>query len=373
MSFLPAPFRALVVVMAAGGPFLSGCAALPSSGPTAAAIGTATRQTPDFRLVALDGGSLARLRQVETSGAGFAELPAGGDVERIAPGDVLEISVFEVGASLFSGRMAGMGAFGEDASRAAGAGLPPIVVDRSGVVTLPYVGRTQAAGLTPAELAARVEAGLSRKSQAPQVSVRVRESVAGSVMVVGDVKKPGRYALSMAGERLLDVVALAGGPVAPRRDSQVRLVRGDAAAAALLSDVVMSSSTDVRLAPGDRVEVIARPRTFTVFGATGKVAEIPFESDRVTLAQALARAGGPSDQQADPRAVFVFRQGMDGTPTAYQVDLMKPQGYFLAQAFDMRSGDVLYVANARSNDKAKFIQILNLFFSPVYTAKVLAR
>ncbi|MEH0196592.1 polysaccharide biosynthesis/export family protein [Caulobacter sp. CCNWLY153] len=370
MTSLAGSFRKLAVL--AGAPLLlTACGALPTSGPTASVILAATRDTPDFRLVMLDAKALADLRAAESEARAFADLPPARDVERIAPGDVLDIVVFEVGVSLFSGRSTA--AFDLDAARAAGEALPPTVVDRSGAVSLPYVGRTLATGLTPAELGARIEAGLARKSQAPQVVVRIRESVAGGVMVTGDVRKPGRYPLTLAGERLLDAVALAGGSVASRQDSLVRLVRGGAIAAGPLSEILLGSSADAPLSPGDRVEVTARVRTFTAFGAAGKVAEIPFESDRVSLAQALARAGGPNDQQADPRAVFVFRQGADGKPTAYQVDLMKPQGYFLAQGFDMRAGDVLYVANAESNDKTKFIQILNLFFSPVYTAKVLAQ
>jgi len=111
------------------------------------------------------------------------------------------------------------------------------------------------------------------------------------------------------------------------------------------------------------------------------VSEVPFQNTRVSLAEAMARTGGPSDQQADPTAVFVFRyepSAADGSPlegakpVAYRLNMMEAQSYFLAQRFEMRPRDLIYVANARSNQPSKLLQVLNLFFQPFYTAKVVS-
>ncbi len=53
--------------------------------------------------------------------------------------------------------------------------------------------------------------------------------------------------------------------------------------------------------------LVRRPQTFSVFGATGKNAAITFTSDRLSLSEAMAKAGGLLDERADPRAVFLFR------------------------------------------------------------------
>jgi polysaccharide export outer membrane protein len=102
----------------------------------------------------------------------------------------------------------------------------------------------------------------------------------------------------------------------------------------------------------------------------------------VSLAEALARAGGPNDQLADASAVFVFRyepSAFDGAPlpgarpVAYRLNLLKAQSYLLAQRFEMKGRDVVYIANARTNQPAKLLGILNLVFQPIYTGKVLAQ
>lgn len=365
---------------------LGGCADLPSSGPTASVIVHAARDPHaplPFDIVEVTPEVLAGQTAGNAALRTLAALPPAGPVDAIGPGDVLQISVFEVGpAALFSGRS---GAFtpGPGANpTAAGENLPDITVDRDGQVLVPYVGRVKAAGLTPDALAARIQAGLAGKSPAPQVVVGVRTNVANTVMVLGDVKKPGRIPLTLAGERVLDAIAEAGGAESATPDNVVRLTRGAESATASLAMLQANSPDDVELRPQDRVEVDYRPRTFSVFGATGKVQEIPFQNPRVSLAEALARAGGPTDQQADPSAVFVFRyepSAFDGAPlpgakpVAYRLNLMQAQSYFLAQRFEMKSRDVIYIANAGSNQPSKMLQILNLFFQPFYTAKVVSQ
>lgn len=363
---------------------LGGCAALPSSGPTAAAVTAAGRGAPGvpgFQIVELTPEAVARLQVASAPAAGLSSLPraaAGADV--ILPGDTLQVSIFEVGASLFSTRPS-LAFDGAGAPSAAGASLPPVAVGRDGGVSLPYVGRIVAAGLTPDAVAARIQAALVGKSQAPQVMVTVREKLSAAV-VMGDVRKPGRVPLTVAGERVLDAVALAGGTLNPAQDEWVHVRRGGAEATASLASLSAGSDDDIVLSPDDRVELIYRPRTFSVFGAAGKVSEYPFQSPRLSLAEAVARAGGPAEQQADPSAVFVFRYdrvgpgfapAADARPVAYRLDLTQARSYFVAQSFEMAPRDVVYVANAQSNQPAKLLQILNLFFQPFYTVKVLSQ
>jgi polysaccharide export outer membrane protein len=59
--------------------------------------------------------------------------------------------------------------------------------------------------------------------------------------------------------------------------------------------------------PGDVLTVFHRPRTFSVFGASGKNAAIEFNSEKLSLTEALAKTGGLNDDRADATAVFLFR------------------------------------------------------------------
>lgn len=359
---------------------LGGCATLPSSGPTAGEISRAQQKLDNFDLVEVDESALSRIMASASTGRGrIAAVALPGEVDTIGPGDVLQISIYEVGSALFGSRAASMGFTPATGS---GENLPPVTVGRDGRITLPWAGRITAKGKTADELADELTQAYHRNSENPQVMVSIRENVNNTVIVQGDVKKPGRIPLSLARERVLDVIAIAGGSSNPSLDSIVKINRADQAAEAPLSAIEPGSSDDIQLLPQDRVSITFRPRTFTVLGATGKVAEIPFQSPRVSLVEAIGRSGGPSDERADPAAIYVFRYEpaeYDGSPAegsrpvAYRLNMRRPESYFLAQRFEMRPRDVIYIANAGANIPTKAIQVLSLFFSPFYTAKVLSQ
>jgi len=76
----------------------------------------------------------------------------------------------------------------------------------------------------------------------------------------------------------------------------------------------MNAENNIYILPGDRIYVYQEQQKFIAFGATGGntagVAqnEIPFDAWRLNLAEAVAKAGGLGDLQADPGAVFLYRQ-----------------------------------------------------------------
>ncbi|WP_196812919.1 polysaccharide biosynthesis/export family protein [Cupriavidus sp. WS] len=363
----------------------AGCGTLPSSGPTAREVQEAqdsAANTLGFRIIDLDAPVVTQLdAQPGKAAAAIPPAAAAADasVERIGPGDTLNVSVFEVGTTLF-GPSSGFGAMLPGSlgtgplPTAAGQAMPVVTVAADGTIPVPYVGRVPAAGRTPRELEDAIRAGLKRKSQDPQVMVSVRDNLSNSVLVMGEVKKPGRVPLSATGERVLDMVALAGGAAYPTQDVAVLLTRDRQTIDLPLADLTPDSDANLLLRPQDRLLVERRPRTYSVFGAAGKVSQVPFESVKLNLAEAVAKVGGPGDLQADPRAVFVFRyqpqeaeQAGQARPVIYRLDMMNPGSYFLAQRFAMRDKDVLYIANAEANGVTKFVSILNLLFSPVYT------
>ncbi len=379
----------ILILGAVATALLSGCAMLPNSGPTAREI-RQTEQSPDnaigFHIVPIDNAVLGHLQAEPEETISFQ--PSAIDaVDRIGPGDVLQISIFEVGSALFSvpggsaGAALGMSAASAPAS-AAGENLPLIGVERDGTVIIPYVGKLMASGHTPAELGQMIRDGLKGKSQDPQVIVTIRLNIFNNVFVMGNVKTPGKIALTLARERLLDAVAEAGGVLGTEQDTVVRLTRAGYSQQIRFDKLRADAPSNILLSPNDRIELTARPRTYSVFGATGKVSEIPFSTPDLSLASAIARAGGPSDGQADPSAVFLFRYEAGGTrpdgtseerPIAYHLDLMNPSSYFLAQRFPMKTGDIIFIANASANLPTKLVQILNLFFQPFYTAKVVTQ
>jgi polysaccharide export outer membrane protein len=123
--------------------------------------------------------------------------------------------------------------------------------------------------------------------------------------------------------------------------------------------------------------------SFTALGATGKNEEINFETQGITLAQALARSGGLIDQRSNPKGVFIFRLEPKGAqapaepaqlstadglvPVIYRVDLRDPRSLFWIQSFPVKDKDVLYVSNAPVWELQKFLNLLFTLAYPVQT------
>lgn len=355
---------------------LCGCAGLPSSAPTASqVVGPA------------GAGNIAVIDITPTTPSGLAarqkDLPAwtisdgASTAGVILPGDVLTISVFEVGYSLFgaSDGGPGEGRNGKGSAR----NFPPFRVPETGVIDFPYAGQIPIAGLTPTAAAGRIERGLRGKSQFPQVVAAFEPGPGHTIMIDGEVARPGRVPLSEASERLLDVVALAGGSKSRPADTVVKLTRSGEVSVARLDEIGAADRRNVVLTPGDHVELSREVRSVTVLGAARSVAEIAFDRSELTLDQALARAGGLNDDKADPTGVFIFRieRREEGgawveKPVIYRLNLLDPTAYFAAQRFQMRERDVMLVANAKTNNLKKFVEMVNQLSTPLVTATVVS-
>jgi len=196
-----------------------------------------------------------------------------------------------------------------------------------------------------------------------------------------------RVPLSVNGDRLLDVIALAGGAKAPVYDTFVRLSREGVTATIPMEKLVSDPAENIYAWPGDVLTLVQVPQTFSVFGATGTNLQVNFGAAEITLAEALAKAGGLQDLRADPAGVFLFRfeppdvvgalkapalaTGPGGSsPIVYRLDLSDAISYFFAQRFPVEDKDIIYVANARLNELQKFFTLLNTITGPVITGIV---
>jgi polysaccharide export outer membrane protein len=367
---------------------LSACNALPSSGPTAnALLDSAKNNDRDIKVVEITSSVINVLAQQPTESLASLQKPGVvPTVDRIGVGDVLSISIYQAGAPMLpAGGDGGTPPPTPAAPSITKNALPSIVVDSRGLINIPYVGRIQAAGLTPSELQDQIVQRLKNKAIEPQAIVAVETNVANTVVITGDVKTPGRRPLSLAHETVLDMIAAAGGALHAPQDIVLRLTRASDQRNVRLSRINALAAENIYLAPGDRLDLLYQPRSFTAFGATGKASEIPFETGEVSLADAIARSGGPAEQTADPSGIYLFRFEQTGVaqqlglppgpsePVIYHVDLRQAQSYFAMQKFDMRNGDVIFIASARTDSLQKFFNLINALFSPAIVTKTLAQ
>jgi polysaccharide export outer membrane protein len=268
------------------------------------------------------------------------------------------------------------------------AAIPDQVVQPDGTITIPYAGAIPAAGHTPEEVQQQIEARLANATLLPQALVIDKSSPANSVSASGEVLKGARVPLLRGGARLLEVIAAAGGAHAPVRTVFVRLSRGPVTATIPLQTLVSDPAENIYAAPGDVLTLIAVPPTFTVFGAAGHNAEIPFNADRPSLAEALAQSKGLKDSLANSTGVFLFRWerervvrafglpladgAADGlSPIAYRFDLGDGNSYLLAREFPMRDKDVIFIADAAAVQVGKVFQVIGNIVGPYRNAILL--
>ncbi len=362
---------------------------VPSSGPRSyqvtegASLRTGDPGTPEhpklpYVLVNLDPANVLKLAaEPPDTGRGFGPgaLAAGPAEVRIGVGDIVAATVFEAQAGgLFIPREPGThsGNF---------VNFPPQQINSDGTFMVPYGGAIRAVGLTPTQLERAIAASISSRALEPQVIVTVQARRSHEVNVTGDVKASTRFGIDPGGERLLGAIARAGGPRFPTYESMVTLQRGGRDEVASLADIVANPRENIELRQGDTVIVTHQPRYFLALGAVGQLASItqlnqrfPFEDAHLSLADAIARAGGLADAQANPTAVFLFRfehtpllremgvplqpDAPAEMPTVYRADFTNASSLFLAREFPMRNNDIIFVSNAPQTDFAKFLSIL---------------
>lgn len=373
-------FRGAFLVSAAA-VALAGCATLPSSGPTGSEIrhgATGRGGHFPFTLVEVESPTAippAPPAPVPT----LATLPPP-PTDLLGPGDVLNVTIYEAGVALFGNsalRSAVAAGGGTVDTNSTAERLPPIRVDDYGYIKVPFVGRIRAAGHTAAELQAVIQSGLRGMSQDPQVMVAIDQSITNSIILAGEVAKPGRLVLSTNRESLVDAIALAGGYRGSAKDAVARVQRDGQTFEIRLSDLLDMPEEDVQVAPGDRITLVSRPQSFSILGAPNKADEVVFPRARLTLAEAVAVAGGANPNAGDAGAIFVFRYVPQSNgpeqPTVYHLNMMRPGAYLLSQRFMMHDRDVLYIGNARANQPSKFIQLLSQLFVPVATARAVTQ
>jgi polysaccharide biosynthesis/export protein len=372
-------FLLFALVVAA---LLPACSELPGTGPksdavnTNATAGVRSSTALPYALVDVSADTIGLLSQpnlITFQGAFPDKRPKPEQVAGV--GDVLNISIFEAApGGLFTPATAAGARPGNFVD------LPPQAVDQKGSIYVPYAGEIPAAARTLPEIQQAIVARLRNRAIEPQVVVSLNQQHSSVVSVLGDVNTPGVLALNSVGERLLALIARAGGPKFEAIESYVTLQRDGKRVRVLLSRVVHDPRENIFIRPNDVIFITRESPTFTALGALnqnvfGFNSEIAFDTETLTLAQAMGKAGGLNDNLSDPAEVFVYRYEdrallekfgvdtkrfvYDRIPAIYHVNLRDPSGMLLAAGFQMKTKDVMYVANARVVDYYKLLTLIN--------------
>jgi polysaccharide biosynthesis/export protein len=265
---------------------------------------------------------------------GFAQEPATGEPSkssiaqvhdvnssvRLGPGDLLEVSVYNVPELTSKAR-----------------------VNSSGDIYLPLINYVHLEGLSAEDAERVIEKRLADGGfvKSPHVTILVEQSSSQGASVLGEVGRPGIY--PVVGEpRLFDLISAAGGLTekAGRSITLTHRSQPDAQITIPIAHNLEDSPTsNVSVLPGDTI-IVRKADVIYVVGDVGRPSGLLMESGRLTVLQAIALAGGTT-RTAKLGAARIIRKGPNGiseTPVALKKILEAK-----APDLPMQADDILFV------------------------------
>jgi len=364
----------------------SACTFLPAAGPS-----TSTFDRPQseetlegYTVVEFDAEVAALIDRVSgpTLYGAFGDNPPP-PAQRLGVGDVIQVTVFEAGpGGLFTPATEGVSLTGGRQTT-----IPLQTIDRDGKISVPYAGLIQAEGRTPKQVAESIRKAFGPRALEPQVVVTLVTNAAMTASVLGEITSGGKISLGIRGERILDVIAAAGGIRAPEHETFIRLLRGQQSSTIALRTIVRRPSENIYVHPRDTLLVIRERHSFTALGAVATQGVHNLTTVDTSITQALGMAGGLVDNRADTSGVFLFRFENAGMmrslasagklsqpqkhafddammyPVIYRIWMSKPESMFAMSRTRINHRDVLYVANSRSVELDKFVSLVTKIYA----------
>jgi polysaccharide biosynthesis/export protein len=198
--------------------------------------------------------------------------------------------------------------------------ITDVRVSQTGNITYPFIGEVQVANLSTQELEGIIAKKLNDGGfiKQPQVTVLVSEYQGQKISVMGQVVRPGQYPLTSS-EKVLDLLAAAGGAVPSIAADQATLLRKDGSK--IVIDLQSLFDGDPRQNPvvngGDTIYVPRAPQ-FYIYGEVQKPGMYRLERN-MTVSRAISTGGGLTAKGSE-RRVVVKRRDANGKEHTISVD-----------------------------------------------------
>lgn len=354
------------------GAIVAGCDLMPSDGPsTNAMLATSSfnkkvdpKAVMRFAIVGIDARITHDCEQFYQPVASTVPdaFQKSGDFGQVGVGDILRVTIWEPGEGLFGRDQKGTELM--------------VRVDVDGTISLPYAGRFPVTGRRLSQIEATIVSKLEGQAIQPQATVMIADNASSAASVQGDVIKPGPYPVTRGNQRVLDMIAMAGGAKFPPYESSVRLTRGRSTVSFMMQELIDQPETfNVPVAAGDALLVTQKLQKFIALGAVAQPGEQIFRKSQLTLADGLGQAFGLDAQRSDAKGVYLFRrepvelarrygvplleEDRDTVPIVYQLDLKDGKSFFVMNQFPVRPNDIVFVSTAPMAEAARFFQILS--------------
>ena len=240
----------------------------------------------------------------------------------------------------------------------------PIRIDTNGQISLPLIGRMQAAGLTAGQLEASIKEHLRSYVKEPRVSVAISEFGSQPVTVIGAVNAPGVHQIKGA-KKLLEMLSLAGGlrpdagyiititrqlswgqvPLPDAKDD----LEGKFSVATVQVDGLLRGQNpegNIAIRPHDTISVPTADVVF-VMGEVRKPGEYAIRrAEQVSILSALSKAEGFTRTASPSNAMILRRTPKSADREQIHINLSK---IMTGKAPDvvLQENDILLVPNSK--------------------------
>jgi polysaccharide export outer membrane protein len=234
-------------------------------------------------------------------------------------------------------------------------------VQADGQFFFPYVGYIHAAGRTVDDIRQEITEKLTGTVINPQVGVAIAKFRSQWINITGEVKKPSTLPITDVPLTILRAISLAGGMTELADKTNLLLNRNGKVQRISFDDLSRKGNLqhNILLKDGDSLHIVENTANKVfVMGEVNNPQSMTYTRTGLTLAEAINNAKGLKEASANPMGVFVLRQEnkSDKKPTVYQLNVSSVHAFLLAEQFNLRNRDIVYVTAA---DVTRWSRVIN--------------
>jgi polysaccharide export outer membrane protein len=233
------------------------------------------------------------------------------------------------------------------------------IINADGTFFYPYVGNVQAGGRTVQEVRDTLEKGLAGILKNPQIDVSVLTYRSQRVFVAGEVRNPGAVPITDVPVSIADAIAFTGG-LGPEADlSNVTVTRGEHTYTIDLYGLYYDGEIgrNTRLQNGDILNVPERRyNKVFVLGEVLRPGSLQMPRGRISLAEALGDSSGVNPLSANSGQIYVVRLAPNDRIQIFHLNAETADALIVADRFDLRARDIVYVDAAKV---VRFARVIN--------------
>jgi len=231
------------------------------------------------------------------------------------------------------------------------------LVRSDGTIFYPYVGVLEVAGKTAEEVRKLLTKRLAKYLEKPQVDVRIASYRSQYIYVTGEIENPCVLPITDRPLPLVEAITRCGGVKDTADPRSVQLTRNGETISLDLLRLYAENAELWTLYPGDKLYIPNnRQNQVFVLGYVNNQRALTMPEGKLTLAEAITSVEGMHLGSANPGGIYVIRglpvkderaPGIQRLqPVMYQLDASSVDALILADQFNLKPRDIVYVSAA---------------------------